>query len=194
MTISTGDRDSKKVVDFLIRAESLSPRQFICLKGNHEELFSIATADASDSQRMAWFQNGGEETMDSYNVTDPDDIPERHRIWLSSRPVIWNDGKRLFVHAGIRPSIPLAQQRERDLLWIREPFLSSEIDHGVLVVHGHTPTRSGRPDIRNNRVNLDTGACFGRRLTAAAFNDKQIMPLAILNDAGHISEFPFIET
>ena len=186
--------DSRKVVDFLIRAETLSPRQFVCLKGNHEELFSIAAADASDSQRMAWFQNGGEETMESYDVTDPSDIPERHRIWLSSRPVTWNDGKRLFVHAGIRPGVPLDQQKERELLWIREPFLSSEIDHGVLIVHGHTPTRSGWPDIRNNRVNLDTGACFGRRLTAAAFNDEQLMPLAILNDAGPISEFPFTQS
>lgn len=187
--------DSKKVVDLLIRAEALSPGQFVCLKGNHEELFNNAAATAaSDSQRMTWVQNGGAETMESFDVTNPGDIPERHKIWLSSRPVTFNDGKRLFVHAGIKPGIPLAQQKERDLLWIREPFLSSSIDHGFLIVHGHTPTESGRPDIRNNRVNLDTGACFGRRLTAAAFNDEQIMPFALMNDAGQISELPFQES
>ncbi|MFX6357501.1 hypothetical protein ABTF91_20165, partial [Acinetobacter baumannii] len=77
------------------------------------------------------------------------------------------DRRRLFVHAGIRPGVSIAQQAEKDLLWIREPFLSSEQRHGALVVHGHTPTGSGLPDLRPNRLNLDTGACFGRALTAA---------------------------
>jgi serine/threonine protein phosphatase 1 len=180
--------DSRKVVDFLIRAEASSPRQFVCLRGNHEKLFSDAVAsNATGSQRAAWFQNGGLETMASFDVTDIEAIPDTHKVWLASRPLTRNDGKRLFVHAGVRPGIPADKQRERDLLWIREPFLSSPADHGRLVVHGHTPTASGKPDIRSNRVNLDTGACFGRRLTAAAFSDERIMPLALINDAGQVS-------
>jgi serine/threonine protein phosphatase 1 len=179
--------DSRKVVDFLIRAEAFSPRQFICLRGNHEKLFSDAVApDASSFQRAAWFQNGGLETMASFDVNDVEAIPETHKVWLSSRPVTLNDGKRLFVHAGVRPGIPLDKQRERDLLWIREPFLSSPVDHGRLIVHGHTPTASGKPDVRDNRINLDTGACYGRHLTAAAFSDEQIMPLALIDDAGRV--------
>ena len=182
--------DSRKVVDFLIRAEASSPRQFVCLRGNHEKLFDDAvTSDAGSSQRAAWFQNGGLETMASFDVTDIEAIPDTHKVWLSSRPLTTDDGKRLYVHAGVRPGIPLEKQRERDLLWIREPFLSSPVDHGRLVVHGHTPTASGKPDIRSNRVNLDTGACFGGHLTAAAFSCEQIMPLAFINDAGQVSQW-----
>jgi serine/threonine protein phosphatase 1 len=74
------------------------------------------------------------------------------------------------------------------MLWIREPFLSDPRDHGRFIVHGHTPLASGRPDLRPNRLNLDTGACFGGPLTAAAFDDTRIGPLAFLTDDGAIVE------
>jgi len=70
---------------------------------------------------------------------------------------------------------------------MREPFLSSEEDHGVLVVHGHTPTPSRKPDLRPNRLNIDTGACFGGPLTAAAFSDKESVPLFFITDSGEVS-------
>ncbi len=66
------------------------------------------------------------------------------------------------------------------MLWIREPFLSADINHGRLIVHGHTPQRDGKPDIHPNRVNLDTGAVFGRKLTAAVFIDSEQMPMEFL--------------
>jgi serine/threonine protein phosphatase 1 len=79
-------------------------------------------------------------------------------------------------------------QEEDDLLWIREPFLSSQTDHGFLVVHGHTPTKNSKPDLRSNRLNLDTGACFGEPLTAAAFLDDALMPVAFIFDDGQIGQ------
>lgn len=88
------------------------------------------------------------------------------------------------MHAGVRPGLPLPEQPDRDLLWIREPFLSSRQWHGALVVHGHTPTANATPEVRRNRINIDTGACFGRSLTAAAFRSNKVGPSFFLNSDG----------
>lgn len=111
--------------------------------------------------------------------------PSTHEAAL---PATFSDGKRLFVHAGISPGIPVQMQEENDLLWIREPFLSSQTDHGFLVVHGHTPTKNSKPDLQLNRLNLDTGACFGGPLTAAAFLDDTLLPVAFIFDSGQIRQ------
>lgn len=80
----------------------------------------------------------------------------------------------------IRPDRPLEAQNEDDLLWIREPFLSSNRNFGRLIVHGHTPLRSGEPDVRPNRINLDTGAVLGGPLTAAVFERDCVGPIRFL--------------
>ena len=72
-------------------------------------------------------------------------------------------GDYLFVHAGLRPGVPLEKQVEEDLIWIREPFLTSGHDFGQIVVHGHTP--GDAPEIRRNRINIDTGAFLTGCLT-----------------------------
>ena len=82
------------------------------------------------------------------------------------------------MHAGINPSRPLDAQDDHDLIWIREPFLSDNKDYGRLIVHGHTPVRA--PELRPNRVNIDTGAVLGGPLTAAAFNDLMTRPTKLL--------------
>ena len=64
----------------------------------------------------------------------------------------------------MKPGIPLEQQREEDVLWIREEFLQSEASFGRIVVHGHTISRD--PDVRRNRIGIDTGAYMSERLTA----------------------------
>jgi serine/threonine protein phosphatase 1 len=102
---------------------------------------------------------------------------------MRSLPVGYDDGRRLFVHAGIDPERPLADQDRSDLIWIREPFLSAIGDYGRLVVHGHTPLESDRPDVRSNRVNIDTGAVFGGPLTAAVFAEGEVKPVAFLQAA-----------
>jgi serine/threonine protein phosphatase 1 len=179
---------SKGVVELLIKGGGKRDRDFVCLRGNHEEmLIRAADRDRSDRDFMTWWANGGEATLESYGVDDPSDLPVDHLAWLRSLPLKTSDHHRMFVHAGIRPRISLSSQSDEDLLWIREPFLSSEEDHGILVVLRHTPTRNQKPDLRPNRVNIDTGACFGGPLTAAVFSDKERPALSFINDTGKIA-------
>lgn len=86
----------------------------------------------------------------------------------------------IVVHACINPLRPLDQQDDHDLRWIREHFLSDDRDYGRLIVHGHTPLQTGIPDQRHNRLNLDTGAVFGRPLTAAVVTNEITAPLRFL--------------
>lgn len=179
---------SKDVIDLLIKGGGARNRGFVSLRGNHEEmLLRAADRQRSDRDLMTWWSNGGEATLESYGVDDPSDLPSEHLDWMRSLPLQFSDRHRLFVHAGIRPGIALSSQAAEDLLWIREPFLSSAEDHGALVVHGHTPTPARKPDLRPNRLNIDTGACFGGPLTAAVFSDETVAPLFFITDSGEIS-------
>ena len=169
--------DSRGVVQAIMNLQQDGPEQVIALCGNHEDLLHRTH---SHDGLAHWLNNGGDATLRSYAITSPKDMLTEHRDWLQTLPTFHDDGQRFFVHAGIRPGIPLYQQSRSDLLWIREPFLSSATDHGRLIVHGHTPLRDGKPGIRSNRINLDTGAVFGRPLTGAVFDETQRMPVEIL--------------
>ncbi|MHC2708565.1 serine/threonine protein phosphatase 1 [Bradyrhizobium diazoefficiens] len=171
--------DSRGVIEFLIDLQKWSPDQIICLRGNHEELL-LAAIEGEDAE-LSWRQNGAQSTLQSYKVGTPGDIPINHLEWLRSLPLFHDDGVRFFVHAGVHPDRPLNQQRPRDLLWIREPFLSSKLDLGRLIVHGHTPISNGNPDQHINRLNIDTGAVYGRALTAAVFYIHQATPVKFLS-------------
>ena len=179
---------SRDVVECLIRAQSDQAQRLVCLRGNHEELLiRTADKDRSDRDLMTWWGNGGEQTLESYGVDDPSDLPAEHLDWMRSLPLQMHDQFRMFVHAGIRPGVALSSQSAEDMLWIREPFLSSAEDYGTFLVHGHTPTNSRRPDLRPNRLNIDTGACFGGPLTAAAFSNESIAPLFFIKDSGEVT-------
>ena len=84
----------------------------------------------------------------------------------------------IFVHAGLRPGVPFAEQSLEDRLCIRRPFLDSAADFGAIVVHGHTPTRAREPERHANRVNLDTGAVYGGPLTCGVFEGDRLYFLA----------------
>jgi len=179
---------SREVMDFLIGSSGEQDRSFICLRGNHEDmLLRAADPQRTDRDLMNWWGNGGEQALESYGVDDPIDAPSEHLDWIRTLPLMRLEHGRLFVHAGIRPNVPIASQSVRDLLWIREPFLSSDQNHGLLIIHGHTPIRSQTPDLRANRLNLDTGACFGGPLTAAMFSASTTGPLLFVNDSGEVS-------
>lgn len=183
--------DSRRVVDFLIRQQAERPDIFICLRGNHEDmLLSAAAAARTDRDFLHWWSNGGEQTLASYGLDDPRDLPAEHLAWIRTLPLTMQEPGRLYVHAGIRPGVPLSRQSEQDLLWIREPFLSSDEDHGIFVVHGHTPSRTGKPELRPNRLNLDTAACFGGPLTAAVFAAGEIGPAMFVTDHGDRVRLP----
>ena len=149
------------------------------LKGNHEAILLDFLQDAWRLQH--WLMNGGEETMVSYGVDTeqlarlgaPEEtwrqafaaaLPEAHVRFFRSLQLSVAYGDYLFVHAGVRPGVPLAAQSEADLIWIRGPFLNHAEPFGKIVVHGHTPGQE--PVTRPNRIGIDTGAVFTGRLTA----------------------------
>lgn len=165
-------------------------RNWVCLKGNHDRLFEwfiAPPAPRNDPYLMLgydWFHEriGGRETAASYGVDVPDRIrqkdmaaefraavPEAHLDFLQNLKLSHREAGKFFVHAGIRPGVPLDQQDEEDLLWIRQEFHDDPRDHGALIVHGHTPVKA--PELHSNRLNLDTGAGYGRPPTVAVLED-----------------------
>lgn len=169
---------SAGVIDYLIALQGRLPGGVVALKGNHEAI-ALEVFDGTAPEDF-WLSEGGEETLASYGVAAPRELPRAHIDWMRSLPLRYDDGSRFFVHAGIDPERPLMEQSERDLIWIREPFLSDRRDHGRLIVHGHTPVAARTPDLRSNRLNVDTGAVYGGPLTAAAFAVGQTPPIAFL--------------
>ena len=99
-------------------------------------------------------------------------LPRSHRRLLSNLKASFACGDYFFAHAGIRPGIALAAQHEQDLLWIREDFLLHEEDFGKIVIHGHSPVME--PDIRPNRINIDTGAYATGRLTCLVLEGEDV--------------------
>jgi calcineurin-like phosphoesterase family protein len=172
---------SRRVVELLIDRQRAAPGQVICLRGNHEAMV-LAAAVEGDEMEALWLVNGAAATLHSYGVAQAAELPAEHLAWFRSLPRAYDDGRRYFVHAGVDPRVPLARQREHDQLWIRESFLRHQGDYGRLIVHGHTPLETGQPDLRANRLNIDTGAVFGGPLTAAVFDDRQTAPVAFLAD------------
>ena len=173
--------DSRGVVEMLMDLKG-EPIQPIMIKGNHEQM--LLDAVAVPEAELAWNLNGGACTLKSYGVANAFEIPDDHLRWFRSLTLMFDDGLRLYVHAGINPSRAIGKQKPEHLLWIREPFLSSKRDFGRLVVHGHTPTETMAPELRFNRLNIDTGAVYGGPLTAAVFSDSQRGPLGFIESRG----------
>jgi serine/threonine protein phosphatase 1 len=176
--------DSRGVLDYVIDLQRRRLGQVICLCGNHEDLALNAIDAPNDPAELAqWVvYNGGDKALLSYGVTSPSQLPADHVAWLRTLATHHDDGRRFFVHAGVDPSRPLDRQDRHDLIWMREPFLSDPRDHGRFIVHGHTPLRGGQPDLRRNRVNIDTAAVLGGPLTAAVFDDSQVEPIGFLQE------------
>jgi serine/threonine protein phosphatase 1 len=170
--------DSAGVLRFMLSLQADLPKQIVALKGNHEA-WALSLLDGV-APAGAWLRNGGAETLRSYGAKEIGDLPRAHLDWMRSLRLFFDDGRRFFVHAGVNPSRPLDSQDEEELLWIRMPFLSNGRDYGRLIVHGHTPLESEKPELHPNRLNLDTAAAFGGPLTAAVFNDAQTEPLSFL--------------
>jgi len=99
-------------------------------------------------------------------------VPDMHKRFLRDLPLIYSTRDVAIVHAGVRPGVPLAEQVEDDLIWIRDPFHYSRADHGALIIHGHTPVEEVIH--YGNRVNIDTGAAYGGPLSAVAVEGRQI--------------------
>lgn len=169
--------ESRQVIDLLL-ADPLPGFETVCLLGNHEHTMLEFLDDTMIGP--AWLTYGGRETLYSYGVQLDRNLgeaerlakaqadlrarlPASHRDFLRGLAASHAEGDYLFVHAGIRPARPIEQQEISDLIWIREEFLRSKVDHGKIVVHGHSI--SDQPEERANRIGIDTGAYATGRLT-----------------------------
>ncbi|MFG3595134.1 metallophosphoesterase family protein [Bradyrhizobium sp. RDI18] len=193
ITVFVGDYidrgpDSRNVLDLLLRWQQC--HEAIFLRGNHETFLPRFLADPRSLDE--WRQYGGLETLLSYGLRpsinpDRDEqtmlatefaevLPREHLDFLQSLDLTFSCGDFLFVHAGVRPGVPIHEQTENDLLWIRDDFLNCEQPFERFVVHGHTPVNE--PDLRLNRLNIDTGAYATGRLTCVVIENTAIIQLA----------------
>ncbi len=165
---------SKDVLDMLV---SQPPSSFsaIHIMGNHEDMMLQVIDGEEDASH--WIMNGGNKTLQSYGVDLISGhslecvLPESHKRFLSSLAPYHEEDGFLFVHAGIRPDVPLHEQTRFDLMWIRDEFLMSNVDFGKIVVHGHSihPV----PEIKLNRIGIDTGAWKSDVLTCLVIDDHE---------------------
>jgi serine/threonine protein phosphatase 1 len=159
----------------------------VCLKGNHEAMMLDFLDDAAAGP--GWMELGGKATLLSYAVgiegsfTAVEEMvkaqaqllkkmPPAHLDFLGQLRLTHVEGDYLFVHAGIRPGVAIDEQVEQDLLWIREPFLSSTAEHGKIVVHGHT-IAGGKPDVTKRRIGIDTAAYATGALTCLVLSGEE---------------------
>jgi serine/threonine protein phosphatase 1 len=170
--------NSKAVLESL--ATEPFPVPMVPLFGNHEAML-LDFLDRPEAGE-AWRRFGGIETVHSYGVEVADlrsgqnlpgvaqqlkaAIPEHHLTFLRDAKLSHAVGHYFFCHAGVRPGVPLDQQRDEDLLWIRDDFMGSDEPFGAIVVHGHTPAE--QPSVRPNAIGIDTGAYITGRLTCLA--------------------------
>ena len=176
--------DSRGVVEFLLR-NPLPFDRTVFLKGNHEEFF-LRVLEGEEAIVADWLAFGGHECVESYGLSRgwtlnatpaeivrrlQESVPESHKAFLEAMADTFRFGGYLFVHAGIRPGITLGEQSGKDLRWIRDDFLESRADHGVVVVHGHTIVE--QPEEHPNRIALDTGAYRSGVLTALGLEGSQ---------------------
>jgi serine/threonine protein phosphatase 1 len=176
---------SSAVLNTLIRTP-LKGMKSVYLKGNHEDMMLRFLHGDSVPH---WLHNGGDATLASYGIEASwmmsdastmealrrrlqDAMPPEHVTFLESLRLFYVAGDYLFVHAGIRPGVPLDAQRPADLLWIRDPFLMSKNAFGKCVVHGHTICPV--PEVRTNRIGIDTGAFYSGRLTCLVLEGDRV--------------------
>lgn len=177
-------QDSRGVLDLLING---APQGFECvyLSGNHEDFMVRFFEDLKVGS--AWINNGGGATLMSYGVGvgkifDENALKEvQNKLMAAVPPSHWSflhdlkthhiEGDYFFAHAGLRPGVPIDEQRSADLMWIREEFLTSEIDHGYVVVHGHSI--NPKAEVLPNRIGIDTGAYATDRLTCLVLEGEE---------------------
>ena len=175
--------DSAKLLEVLLPGVC---ENLVVLKGNHEDLM-VAAYQVDVEAMDIWLSVGGAETLHSLGVersaitrSDLDSTLDAMRSMvpggliksLEALPTSIRIGDYFFCHAGVRPKVPLSDQTDRDLLWIRDQFTNSTRFHGAVVVHGHTICERG-VDIRPNRISVDTGAHRTGILSAVALEGDQ---------------------
>lgn len=180
--------DSRGVIDLLVEGRQAA-RPWTFIKGNHDRMFEWFMQDYPRHEaylpiELNWLHHrlGGDTTLASYGIelhsrnrmlavheAAQDAVPQSHLDFLQGLDLSFETETLFFCHAGIRPGVPLDQQDEEDLLWIRKEFHAHPDPHPKLIVHGHTPVDAATH--YGNRINLDSGAGYGAPLTAAVFEN-----------------------
>ena len=185
---------SRGTIDRLI--EHAGTNECIFLKGNHE---SIALKCLSDRSLFdQWLRLGGVQTLLSYGLRTEGPanekqivklqsafhgaLPQAHFRFFRDLQNSFVCGDFFFAHAGVKPNVELSRQKESDLLWIRDEFLSSSCDFGKIIVHGHTPTSEIK--VAPNRINIDTGAFATGRLTCLVLEGESLSIIDTSSDDG----------
>ena len=172
--------DSARALGRLLDYQRAGQAEFLI--GNHDRFLLDFLIDPEGADLDLWMYNGGATTLDSFGIDGllgafSSDAGSRRRLYdqliaamrpglpefLAGLSPMLRYGDYVFVHAGVRPGVALEDQSADDLVWIREPFLSSGADHGAVIVHGHTPVDA--VEVRPNRIGIDTGAVFTGKLT-----------------------------
>lgn len=167
-----GGAMSPAVIDRLMRG--VAGFAVVNLKGNHEHMLLACLATDAHAAWSSWLDSDGAtmlralglpETLDKRNPRALRDALGSERVtWIEELALYHATAEHIFVHAGIRPGVPLGQQHEKDLLWIRDGFLDCDDDFGRLVVHGHTPL--DEPLVKHNRIDIDIGSDDTGRLAS----------------------------
>jgi serine/threonine protein phosphatase 1 len=161
------------VVDYIIDLKKkYNPENIICLMGNHERMFLDFL---QGREEMFFLLNGGAATAVSYWGDQWERrerrLPFGHDHFFETLKLYYETNDYIFVHGGLRPGLPLAAQKEDDLLWIRKEFILSEFDFGRRVIFGHTPVRT--PLVLPNKIGIDTGAVYGNKLTCVLLPEEK---------------------
>ena len=156
--------DSYKVIQLLKGLqEKYGKDHVILLRGNHEQM-----AIENINNKYVGSSNGYDATVKDF-IHNGEQI-ENYLEFFKSLPLYHEDEHFIYVHAGIKPGISIQNQKEFDLLWIREDFFRSSTIFNKPIIFGHTPTcniiNSWDPFIRKDRIGIDTGLIFGGYLTA----------------------------
>ncbi len=160
-------------------AQPLPGVPVVNLMGNHEDMLMRTLASGDTRDAAHWLANGGGETLASWGLSWRDrpaaweaGIPPAQLGLLRALVPCCQVGGYIFVHAGLRPNVPLSGQTREDLMWIREPFLSFRGSLPAVAVHGHTPEAG--PTLRRHRIGIDTGAVLGGALTCAVLEADRV--------------------
>lgn len=180
---------SPAVIDHLMAGQRQG-QPWVVLKGNHDRMFvhfldDPAGHDPGLRTLYSWLHPriGGAQTLEAYGIASPADrpvsavhadakaaVPQAHRNFLNGLPACFSHDEALFVHAGIRPGLPLDAQTETDMIWIRHDFLDHAAPHPWLVVHGHTAIKA--PRHYGNRLNIDSSAAYGGPVSAVVIEGR----------------------
>ncbi len=159
--------DSAGVIEFLLKLKKSCPAELVFLKGNHEAMLLDYLGGRNQESYLYY---GGSATVDSYAARYGSfHLPGKHEEFFRNLKGSYETERYVFVHAGLKPGIPISDQSDDEKLWIRWEFVNSEYDWGKRVIFGHTAFIV--PRIESNKIGIDTGAVYGRELTCLVLPD-----------------------